>query len=191
MIGIGIDDMFIIYSSFVYTNNKREENRIDINETIKKTLARSGVSITITSLTDFVAFLVGVTTDFPSVQIFCVYAGVSILFCFFYQLTFFAGFLCLHLARVQKKNNAFLVCVSQERFNKLGVCARFACFDSKTTLEEMNEPNEANSTELVELKPVDANQINQEQNHQEKPVVKKVRKNSKYDTKIKVSHFKE
>ncbi len=190
VIGIGIDDMFIIYSSFVYTNKKREGSRIDIEETIKKTMARSGVSITITSLTDFVAFLVGVTTDFPSVQIFCVYAGVSILFCFFYQLTFFAGFLCLHLVRVQKKHNAFLVCVSQERFNKLGVCAKFACFDSKNSLDEMDDSNDdRNSTELVELKPASSQSpqsLEQDQSQQEKTVVKKVRKNSKYDTKIKV-----
>ena len=68
--GIGIDDMFIIYSAFKRTNNKMEtKHRISI------ALGKIGTSISITSLTNFVAFIVGVLTDFKSVQIFCVYAG--------------------------------------------------------------------------------------------------------------------
>jgi hypothetical protein len=44
-------------------------------ERISIALKKSGVSITITSLTDFIAFMVGISASFKSVQIFSVYAG--------------------------------------------------------------------------------------------------------------------
>lgn len=148
VIGIGIDDMFIIYATYLSCYRHKlqqgdtatttrgvgeaeplrgrqtatktcddgrqddldeEETRV-INELMSKTLAKSGVSITITSLTDFVAFLVGLTTNFKSVQIFCVYAGFAIAFCYIYQITFFCGFLCLHIKRILNKRNAYFFC---------------------------------------------------------------------------------
>jgi hypothetical protein len=69
-IGIGIDDMFIIYASFMKTDVESTTT-----ERIANTFRKAGVSITITSLTDFVAFAVGILASFKSVQIFCVYAG--------------------------------------------------------------------------------------------------------------------
>lgn len=48
---------------------------LSTSERISQALSKSGVSITITSLTDFVAFLVGLSAGFKSVQIFCIYAG--------------------------------------------------------------------------------------------------------------------
>lgn len=47
------------------------------SERISEALRKCGVSVTITSITDFVAFLIGLTADFRSVQIFCVYAGMK------------------------------------------------------------------------------------------------------------------
>ena len=106
--------MFIIYSSFTYyykahlkKHQKLEDSHYVFSKLISQTLSHSAVSITITSLTDFVAFLVGVTTSFKSVEIFCLYAGFSVLFCYIYQLTFFSGFLCIHLKRIQKEKNTF------------------------------------------------------------------------------------
>ena len=55
----------------MYTNSE-----LTTSERISSALKKSGVSITITSLTDFIAFIVGVSTSFKSVQIFCVYAGL-------------------------------------------------------------------------------------------------------------------
>jgi predicted RND superfamily exporter protein len=120
VIGIGIDDMFIIYASYThyYRNQIKHKNRKDedelLSDLISNSLRKSGVSITITSLTDFVAFIIGLTTGFKAVQIFCVYASFSILFCYFNQLTLFSGFLCLHTIRMRKKNNAFLFCFKQK-----------------------------------------------------------------------------
>ena len=124
LIGIGIDDMFIIYASFTYAYNHRPKNSKSSNverlaDLIGETLLKSGVSITITSITDFVAFIVGLTTGFRSVQIFCVYAAFSIAFCYFYQCTLFSSVLCLHARRIEKKRNAILFCVEQKNLNCL------------------------------------------------------------------------
>lgn len=139
--GIGIDDMFIIYSSFTHAykanlkNDKTlEVSRSTLSNIISKTLSHSAVSITITSVTDFVAFLIGITTGFKSVEIFCLYAGFAILFCYFYQLTFFSGFLCIHIKRIQEKKNSFFFCVKQ---TDLGCCLK-------------EEKDSSNQIELIE-----------------------------------------
>ena len=153
VVGIGIDDMFIIYASYSYLmrkcarNSANKENpyeSVDLAKLIGHSLAHSGVSITITSLTDFVAFLVGLTTGFRSVQIFCMYAGFSILFCYFYQLTLFGGFLCLHTIRIKKQHNSVIFCVKQSRF-KCSFCA----VDVDQADSEQN--NKAESVELAKL----------------------------------------
>lgn len=117
VIGVGVDDMFIIYSAYRHTYSKSGD-KMDIAEVISNSLRQSGVSITITSLTDFFAFMVGLIADFKSVQIFCVYVGVSIIFCYFYQLTIFCGFLCVHVKRIEKANNSFIPCLAQSDLNK-------------------------------------------------------------------------
>jgi predicted RND superfamily exporter protein len=69
--GIGIDDMFIIYASFT----KQQDKCAETSKIIANTFRKAGVSITITSVTDFLAFIVGVVSDFKGVQIFSLYAG--------------------------------------------------------------------------------------------------------------------
>ena len=55
----GIDDMFVVMQSL---QNMEMPMDPDIVGTISKTLGRSGVAITVTSLTDFLAFGIGGTT---------------------------------------------------------------------------------------------------------------------------------
>lgn len=54
--------------------------------TFATALSHAGVSITITSFTDFVAFLIGSTTALPALSSFCVYAAVGILCVFGLQV---------------------------------------------------------------------------------------------------------
>jgi hypothetical protein len=70
ILGVGINDMFIIYAAFSHTKESKSTE-----ERISEALRKSGTSVTITSVTDFIAFLIGLTSDFKSVQIFCVYTG--------------------------------------------------------------------------------------------------------------------
>ena len=45
-----------------------------------------GPSVAITSLTNFLAFIVGIYTPTPEIQLFCAGNAVAILFDFFYQV---------------------------------------------------------------------------------------------------------
>lgn len=145
-VGIGIDDMFILISAWRYTSFK-----LSPEERLGRTLKDAAVSITITSITDALAFaigtknmsrtcwffsgydlknmngpisihylvsvwhknlyydgiyqyhkccclhvyispvLLGSITPFRSVRLFCAYACVAVIFCYFYQITFTAA----------------------------------------------------------------------------------------------------
>ena len=55
----------------------------------------AGVAITITSLTDIVAFAIGGTTILPALRFFCLYASIGIAAIYVFQCTFFLACLCL------------------------------------------------------------------------------------------------
>lgn len=46
-----------------------------------------GVSITVTSITDFVAFMISSTTVLPALSSFCVYAALGVLALYILQVT--------------------------------------------------------------------------------------------------------
>lgn len=58
--GIGVDDMFVIVESLRQLTPK--ERALPVEERIGLTLKHAGVSITVTSVTDIVAFAIGGST---------------------------------------------------------------------------------------------------------------------------------
>ena len=201
VIGIGIDDMFIIYSSFQHGfKNIQKEPHLSTDDYLSKlmihTLSKSGVSITITSLTDFVAFIVGLTTNFRSVQIFCLYVSIAILICYLNQLTIFCGVLCLHIKRIIKNKNAFFFCVSQESFECVKNEEEEECEDVKKELssgeQQVNETSERKTSEF---------DLNDEINEPDEKKRKKYKKLRKFFQKFKnilaylkrqgLTHFKQ
>ena len=97
LLGIGVDDMFVIVNAY-----DNEVSR-DPVERMAQSLRSSGMSITVTSLTDVVAFLIGSSTSLPALRNFCFYAAFGIFFDYLYQVTFFTAFLSLDERR--KANN--------------------------------------------------------------------------------------
>jgi predicted RND superfamily exporter protein len=69
-VGVGTDDMFLIYSAY---------RRTKASETTAQRLANTfricGSGITITSLTNVIAFLAGATTNFYGIRLFCFYTS--------------------------------------------------------------------------------------------------------------------
>ena len=66
--------MFILMSGWRQTDLK-----LSIEDRMSNTFRSSAISVTITSLTDLLAFCIGATSPFLSVKHFCIYAGLYIL----------------------------------------------------------------------------------------------------------------
>ena len=77
MLGIGIDDMFVIVQS--WETLKPEERSLSLIERFGVTMRHAGAAITVTSVTDIIAFGIGGFTVLPALQSFCIYASVGIV----------------------------------------------------------------------------------------------------------------
>ncbi|XP_069116344.1 patched domain-containing protein 3-like [Argopecten irradians] len=95
VLGIGLDDMFILMSCLADA-----EVKSSIEERIMHTMRTGGVAITITSVTDFLAFAIGATSVFLGVQNFCLFTGTAIIFCYLNQLAFFMPCMVINERRV-------------------------------------------------------------------------------------------
>ena len=63
-----------------------EEKELSLTRRFGKTMQHAGVAITITSLTDIVAFGIGGTTVLPALKSFCLFASVGIVAIYFFQV---------------------------------------------------------------------------------------------------------
>ena len=63
VLGIGIDDMFIIVDEL-----DRQPRDMSITERVKAVMSHSGATITMTTMTDLVAFAVSTSTSFPAIR---------------------------------------------------------------------------------------------------------------------------
>jgi len=63
VISVGIDDMFILAHEL-----DRIPRRVGVVQTIKEVMSRTGATITMTTMTDLVAFAVSTSTSFPAIR---------------------------------------------------------------------------------------------------------------------------
>uniref|UniRef100_A0A7N5JE94 Patched domain-containing protein 3 n=1 Tax=Ailuropoda melanoleuca TaxID=9646 RepID=A0A7N5JE94_AILME len=90
ILGVGVDDMFIMISAWQKTSLMD-----NIKQRLSSVYSKVAVSITITTITNVLAFYTGIMTSFRSVQYFCIYTGTTLLFCYFYNITCFGAFMAL------------------------------------------------------------------------------------------------
>ncbi|XP_060072048.1 patched domain-containing protein 3-like [Ylistrum balloti] len=100
VLGIGLDDMFILMSCLADADVKSS-----VEERIMHTMRTGGVAITITSVTDFLAFAIGATSVFLGVQNFCLFTGTAIIFCYLNQLAFFMPCMVINERRVAARRH--------------------------------------------------------------------------------------
>lgn len=69
-----MDNMFVIVNAFDKTHQKDEESK-----RMREALEVSGTSITVTSLTNLLAFVIGALTSLPVLRAFAIYATLGVL----------------------------------------------------------------------------------------------------------------
>lgn len=94
LIGIGVDDMFVISAAIDQTDTKKtaEERIID-------GLKHAGPSITITSFTNVIAFWLGASTSLEALSSFCLFAGCGVLMLYVSALSLFSSFMLWDVRR--------------------------------------------------------------------------------------------
>lgn len=79
-------------------------------ERLKKAVGHVGASITMTTLTNLVAFAVTASTVVPAIRLFCIYAAVALLFCYFLVVTFLLAFISFDVKRIESGRWDILPC---------------------------------------------------------------------------------
>ncbi|GMH91249.1 hypothetical protein TrVE_jg6783 [Triparma verrucosa] len=115
IMGVGIDDMFILTDAF-----DREPPSLPSSERVANALAEVGGSITLTSVTDFLAFSIGSTIDLPAVSYFCVTAALAVMSVFLIQITFFAACLAIDARRILNNRYDLLPCFVRKQMEDWG-----------------------------------------------------------------------
>lgn len=94
LLGIGVDDMFVLVRAFDLTPKE-----LSVEKRIVMTMEGAGVGIFFTSVTDFLAFMIGFSSPYPAIRAFCLYSGSGVLFDFIFQCTMFMAFLTAQAER--------------------------------------------------------------------------------------------
>ena len=110
MIGLGIDDMFVIVESW-YNLDESEKKKNSIEENIALTLKESGVAITVTSITDICAFSIGCVTILPGLKAFCLTCAIGIAAVYLLQVSWFVAWLRIDQKRIDSQRNGILPCI--------------------------------------------------------------------------------
>lgn len=100
LVGIGADDMFVLCNSIDQTDIKKPTM-----DRISEALSHSGPAITITSLTNALAFAFGATTSLIALRSFCMFASICIIMLYLLVNTFFLAVVVWDTRRVEKKKN--------------------------------------------------------------------------------------
>lgn len=98
LVGIGADDMFVMCNAVDQTDYKKTAT-----ERITDALSHAGPAITITSLTNCLAFAFGATSSLVALKSFCGFASITILMLYLTVMTMFLCMVVWDTRRVEKK----------------------------------------------------------------------------------------
>ncbi|XP_031339796.1 protein patched homolog 3-like isoform X2 [Photinus pyralis] len=115
LMGLGVDDMFVITACW---EELASETKLSLEQRIGYMLKHAGVSITVTTVTDVMAFLIGSSTILPSLQSYCLFAAAGILMTFVFVVTFFIACFTLDQKRIYANRNGALFCYTHKDHTK-------------------------------------------------------------------------
>jgi Niemann-Pick C1 protein len=117
LLGVGVDDSFVIANGFDRERRigrREDEDNVTLAGRASRALARAGSSITVTSMTDFVAFAISASSALPALASFCAYAAISIFFLWLFSATFFTGSMVLDERRQRDNRRECVCCLSRK-----------------------------------------------------------------------------
>ncbi|CAJ0963577.1 unnamed protein product, partial [Mesorhabditis belari] len=102
VLAISVDDGFLVMNSWQRIchhrrkhNAKREDIDEDLRSRMREMLIETGPSVTITSLTNALAFGIGALTPTPEIQLFSIGNALAVTFDYIYQLTIFTALMAV------------------------------------------------------------------------------------------------
>ena len=98
VLAIGIDNVFILLHTFQRQDRRRFPS---VEARLKRTLREVGTSITLASMSEAVAFILGGQTKMPAVRAFAFYSCAAILADYVLQITAFTAVLVLDARRTE------------------------------------------------------------------------------------------
>ncbi|XP_069941806.1 patched domain-containing protein 3-like [Cherax quadricarinatus] len=104
-----------------------KERRQKLQQRVGYALRHAGVAITVTSLTDFGAFIIGSTTVLPALRSFCIYSAIGIATLYVFQATFFVAWFTLDQARLEDKRNGLVWCYQHKDWTPNSCSQRDLC----------------------------------------------------------------
>lgn len=115
LLGIGADDAFVIVNAFDRARKvpRAQETNEGIMMRSGKALSRAGASITVTSMTDLVAFAISSSSALPALASFCAYAAICIFFLWLFAATFFTAALVIDERRQRDNRRECVCCVTR------------------------------------------------------------------------------
>ncbi len=107
ILGVGLDDMFIIVNEF-----DRLPRGLSVVRCVSIVMTNTGSSITMTTVTTLAAYLISTSTSFLAIRYFCLYATFCIAFSYLFVVGFFVAALSLDGRRIKVGRLDCLPCLS-------------------------------------------------------------------------------
>ncbi|XP_028413009.1 patched domain-containing protein 3-like [Dendronephthya gigantea] len=109
ILGIGLDDMFIIVNEF-----DRLPRGMSVVRCVSIVMTNTGSSITMTTVTTLAAYVISTSTTFLALRYFCLYATFCITFSYLFVVGFFVAALSLDGRRIKTGRLDCLPCLAVE-----------------------------------------------------------------------------
>lgn len=140
ILGICVDDIFVIINAYSLTYMYSDDAR----KRIGLSLRDSGISITITTLTNVVAFGVGATSVYYSIYVFCIVTASGLFAGYLLCLTVFLGALSLAAQWEERHIGQSVICTASD--NASNTSFRFSELSQRAQAADSTNDGDAATT---------------------------------------------